>query len=262
MQSSEQLDQLATAMAGFQADMGTVPKEREVDTGKYKYNYADLSDIIEAAKDHIKKHGLSVTQGVGFLIRETDGATIHTISTRVMHTSGQWIESEMVIPHLGDIRALGSSITYGRRYAWCAAMGIVSDMDDDGSLAVAAFGEEAAKRRQTSPPAGSTSTRGARAATTPDAGASEGETNGNGPAKMTAKNRNALVRHLAQLDPPVRGDDVIKKVRALLNISKPNDLKAITDLNAEQGRKLFDTLGIADIVRGGPRPEIGADAAE
>jgi hypothetical protein len=254
MQSSPELNELAAALAGFQADMGAVPKlhDAKIPTksgGEFTYSYADLADIIDAAKPHKQKHGLAVFQGVGYFVRETDGAIIHTITTRVMHTSGQWIESEMVIPHLGDIRALGSSITYGRRYSECAALGIVSDMDDDGQLAVDAYGENSSRVRTQSAPPSSTSTKGAKrdAAESGEvgperAGWAAGNSNGNGAVGMKAKDRNTLIRWLANLDPPVRGDGpVLAKLRALLN---DDSLEAVAKLTEEQGAKLFETLGI------------------
>jgi hypothetical protein len=253
MESSPQLNEIAAALAAFQAEMPVVSKNHTAEiptkSGKtYEYSYADLADIIEEAKPHKQKNGLSVFQGVGYSVLD-NGQVLHTITTRVLHTSGQWIESTMVIPHLGDIRSLGSSITYGRRYSECAALGIVSDVDDDAELATSAGSNSNA----TAPPSGSTSTRGRRPST-----GDEPESNGNGSAPetgelMTAKNRNALVRHLSQLDPPVRGEAVVKKVQSVLN---DKTIREITSLTAAQGRDLFDKLGIVDVVRGGPRPDI------
>ena len=134
MRSSEQIDQLADALCKAQAEFPTIPKlhQAKIPTkngGEYRYNYADLSDTVDAARPVLEKHGLAVAQMPGF-----DGHDL--LSTRVMHSSGQWIEDDMRLFLTADSpQAQGSAITYARRYAYCAALGIVADEDDDGASA-------------------------------------------------------------------------------------------------------------------------------
>jgi hypothetical protein len=75
-------------------------------------------------------NGLSVTQLLG-------GAPAEhiTIKTTLMHVSGQYISSEVAIPQLqskqmNNCQAAGASISYFRRYAYQAILGLSSDDND------------------------------------------------------------------------------------------------------------------------------------
>jgi hypothetical protein len=131
MEMSPDIAELAAALAGFQGEMAPVAKT--ADNPFFKSKYADLASIVEAASPLASKHGLSVMQMPGW-----DGDN-HTLSTVVLHTSGQWVRSEMVLMlPKQDPQGQGSALTYGRRYAYCAALGVVADADDDGNAAVSA----------------------------------------------------------------------------------------------------------------------------
>ena len=120
---SDEVNHLAAALVAFQAEMGTVPKGST--NPFFKSTYASLADCVKTATPVATKHGLAVTQhpGIGYL------------TTRLWHTSGQWIEedSELVVGKEHDSQARGSGITYARRYDYCATLGIVADEDDDGN---------------------------------------------------------------------------------------------------------------------------------
>lgn len=137
MLQSDQINELAKALAAFQADMPVVAKTHtaKIKTrtgGEYSYSYADLADTVAAAAPLASKHGLSVTQ----MPTWADG--IDVLTTRVMHASGQWLESTMRLFLSEETpQAHGSAITYARRYGYCAALGIVADEDDDGAAAQA-----------------------------------------------------------------------------------------------------------------------------
>lgn len=122
---STDVNHLAAALVAFQSEMGTVPKGST--NPFFKSHYADLADCVKTASPIATKHGLAVTQhpGIGYL------------TTRLWHSSGQWIEedSELAISKEHDSQARGSAITYSRRYDYCAALGIVADEDDDGNAA-------------------------------------------------------------------------------------------------------------------------------
>lgn len=123
---SEEVNHLAAALVAFQAEMGAVPKGSV--NPFFKSTYADLADCVKTAAPVATKHGIAVTQhpGIGYL------------TTRLWHSSGQWIEedSELAISKEHDSQARGSAITYSRRYDYCAALGIVADQDDDGEAAM------------------------------------------------------------------------------------------------------------------------------
>jgi len=127
MRTSEQIDQLAAALALAAADIR--PAIKDANNPAFNSKYADLGAVFDAAKPALTKHGLAVVQ----MPEHSDDALLH-LTTRVMHKSGQWVEGTMSIP-VGKVNAhgYGSAITYARRYAFSAALGIVADEDDDGN---------------------------------------------------------------------------------------------------------------------------------
>ena len=137
--SSDELNELAKALSAAQGEFPAIPKSH---TGKiqgegkrgayeYTYHYADLADTVAAAQPILTTHGLSVAQ-----FPEYDGVGEDLLTTRVMHESGQWLESSMrLLMAKQDPQGQGSAVTYARRYSYCAALGIVADEDDDGAAA-------------------------------------------------------------------------------------------------------------------------------
>lgn len=105
----------------------TIPTKKG---GEYEYTYAALPDVLEAVKSVLEKNGLAVAQSVA-----GDERSI-AVETRIYHNAGH-VESfgPLVLPSGGDARAAGSAITYARRYALCAALGLAPDEDDDGAQA-------------------------------------------------------------------------------------------------------------------------------
>lgn len=138
MRTSEQLNELASALAKAQGLIEAAPKDK--DNPFFKSRYADLSSIWNACRTSLSKNGLTVSQGF-----EPSGSEAVRISTRLMHTSGQWMESVLdLMPKDPSPQAVGSCITYGRRYALAAIVGVVTDEDDDGNQA---SGHKAALRQ-------------------------------------------------------------------------------------------------------------------
>lgn len=131
MEKSESIDQLATALSKFQGELNqpSLNSTVEVKTrtgGSYKFKYADLSECKKAANKPLSNNGLSVAQLI-----EDD----YSICTMLLHASGQWISSRVKIPATEQgAQAIGSAITYAKRYAFCAILGIVADDDEDGNL--------------------------------------------------------------------------------------------------------------------------------
>ncbi len=135
MKTSEALNELAAALAKAQGEIRNPGKDKtatvEMKTGgKYTYQYGDLAGITDALRKPFADNGLCHVQFVS-----NDPGEVH-ITTRIMHASGQWIESSMTMP-VSDHRpqTLGSAVTYGRRYSLGALAGIASEQDDDGAAA-------------------------------------------------------------------------------------------------------------------------------
>lgn len=128
MKQSEQIDKLAQALCKAQSAMGGAVKDSA--NPFFKSKYADLGSVVKAVKEPFADNGLSYVQ---FPVATERGVGV---TTRLMHTSGQWLESEYVLPIVKpDPQAAGSAITYARRYALQAIAGIPT-ADDDAEAAM------------------------------------------------------------------------------------------------------------------------------
>ncbi len=128
MKQSTELDQIAKALSIAQGQMSNAIKDS--DNPFFKSKYADLTSVWDACREPLSKNGLSVTQILD--LRETGGLVLHST---LLHSSGQWITSTMpVTPTKNDPQGMGSAITYCRRFALAALVG-VSPEDDDGNHA-------------------------------------------------------------------------------------------------------------------------------
>lgn len=126
MRTSDQLDQLATALAAAQAEMKNATLNKV--NPHFKSKYADLAQIRDAVTPALAKHGIAVAQGTD----TTDGGIV--VVTRLLHKSGQWMESRFPISY-DKPQAMGSAYTYARRYSLSAMCAISADEDDDANAA-------------------------------------------------------------------------------------------------------------------------------
>lgn len=127
IRTSEKIENLAEALAKFQSECPVVSFDS---TNPFlKNKYASLSAIIQATKPALSAAGLSVLQFV----------TQEGLCTRIMHKSGEWIESTAPMLEITEekgkstAQVYGSIISYLRRYTYSAALGIVADEDTDGN---------------------------------------------------------------------------------------------------------------------------------
>lgn len=131
MNKSESIKNIAKALAAFQNEVKNPANTAE--NPYFKSKYAPLNEILNDVRPLLAKHGLSVIQSTG-----GDGNNI-VITTLIMHESGEWIESEPLVLEsdtkkgISKVQAAGSAITYGRRYALSAMLGISSEDDTDGN---------------------------------------------------------------------------------------------------------------------------------
>lgn len=131
MNQSSEIKDLAGALVKAQAQLK--PASKDGMNPHFKSPYATLQSVWGVARAALTPNGLAVSQ----TFTATDGDTL-AISTTLMHTSGQWIGGTLTIkPTKADPQGIGSAITYGRRYALAAILGIVADEDDDGNAASA-----------------------------------------------------------------------------------------------------------------------------
>ena len=128
MNKSESIKELATALSKFQGKMLTAHKGS--DNPFFKSKYADLAEVVKTATPGLAECGLSVSQLVG---ANEQGTTLTTI---LMHSSGDFISSEMpLLISKQDAQGQGSALTYARRYSYMSIIGMVADEDDDGHKA-------------------------------------------------------------------------------------------------------------------------------
>ena len=135
MEKSEQINELATALSKAQGVI--IPASKDADNPFFKSKYADLASVWEVAREPLYKNGLAIIQ-----LPSADG-NIVTLKTLLTHSSGQFISSDLtMVAKDASPQAIGSCITYLRRYSLSAVVGIASEIDDDGNSATPAKGEK------------------------------------------------------------------------------------------------------------------------
>ena len=125
MMTSENICDIATALSQCQGEMGGA--EKGADNPFFNSKYADITSVLKAIKEPLANNGLSFVQMP--VHHENEAGVI----TRLMHTSGQWIESTLWLPvGKADAQGVGAAITYARRYALQSILGVPA-ADDDGN---------------------------------------------------------------------------------------------------------------------------------
>lgn len=121
------INELAGALAKAQGQMEGAKKDMA--NPFFKSKYADLASVWEAARKPLSDNGLAV-------IQTTNGdCEVVTVITTLFHSSGQWIRGTLKMrPSKLDPQGIGSCLTYARRYALAAMVGIAPE-DDDGNAA-------------------------------------------------------------------------------------------------------------------------------
>ena len=123
--NKQKMKNLIKSLSAFQNECPIIHK----DTKGHNYTYADLPQIFSTINPLMKKHGLCFSQ-----LLENDG-----IRTILFHVeSGEQLESFTLIPKvklgsMNDYQAYGSGVTYFRRYAISAILGLVTDKDTDAA---------------------------------------------------------------------------------------------------------------------------------
>jgi hypothetical protein len=120
---------LAAALSEAQAAFPAIPRDKEVTVqtktgGTYTFKYAPLEVILAAVRKPLTDNGLALVQTFD------DGDLVTTL----FHKDGGAVSGRLGLPEAGTMQALGSAITYLRRYSVVAILGIATEEDDDGNL--------------------------------------------------------------------------------------------------------------------------------
>lgn len=140
MKTSEAVSEISKAFAAMQSELK--PASKDAVNPAFKSKYADLAAIWDACRDPLSRNGLFVGQDV------TSEPKRVSVTTRVMHVSGQWFEfGPFSVPvEKETAHGLGSATSYAKRYALSAALGVVAENDDDGNEASSRSSQSVAQR--------------------------------------------------------------------------------------------------------------------
>ena len=140
MNKSETIKEIATALSKAQGEFLNAKKDKI--NPFFEKNYAGLSSLWDACRLALSKNGLALVQGPS--VNESHV----TINTLLMHNSGEWIESELILnAGKSTPQSVGSAITYARRYSLAAMLGLVADDDDDGNEASKEVGKKQQEKK-------------------------------------------------------------------------------------------------------------------
>lgn len=140
---------IAEALVAFQSDIPIPTKDSSADTGKYSYDYASLDKLTPMIFAKLSAVGIAYTAAP--TIRE-DG--LFVLRAQLLHTSGEYVTGDYPLGSPSNpAQAIGSAITYARRYALLSLTGVApTGDDDDGAGASAAQAAAPAQEKATPPP--------------------------------------------------------------------------------------------------------------
>jgi hypothetical protein len=131
---SESISELATALAEARKSFAPFGKGHTAKVtsvkGSYEYKYGDLADLFDATTPALSAQGLTISQWPDL---DDDGRFV--LVTWLLHKSGQWMRGRYPLNTYERPQEQGSALTYAKRYAAGAVLGISSEADDDGAAA-------------------------------------------------------------------------------------------------------------------------------
>lgn len=139
METSTEIAELATALAKAQGEIEGATKDSA--NPFFKSKYADLASVWDACRKPLSNHGLAVVQSPSVEVPSPDGHSAMTavaiilprvsVETLLLHSSGQWMKNIVSALAKEDApQAIGSCITYLRRYALQSVVGVAPEDDD------------------------------------------------------------------------------------------------------------------------------------
>jgi len=130
---SDTITAFSLAFVAAQSEMAGAKKTSK--NPHFRSTYADLASVLEAVIPPLNKHGIAVLQFPSF---DKDTALV-SVETRLLHKSGEWMGGtcSAAPKDARNVQAIGSTITYLKRYGLQSLTGCPSE-DDDGNSASAA----------------------------------------------------------------------------------------------------------------------------
>ena len=128
MNRSETITEIAKALAKFQSEVSDPNRTKE--NVFLKSKYVTLDSLLQAVRPVLANNGLS------FLQVPFTGADVVSVTTMLLHESGEWLESDpFTLPLMKkDPQGVGSVVTYARRYSLSSILGVAWDEDDDAQI--------------------------------------------------------------------------------------------------------------------------------
>jgi len=125
MNRSETITEIAKALAKFQSEVSDPNRTKE--NAFLKSKYVTLDSLLQAVRPVLANNGLS------FLQVPFTGTDVVSVTTMLLHESGEWLESDpLTLPLMKkDPQGVGSVVTYARRYSLSSILGVAWDEDDD-----------------------------------------------------------------------------------------------------------------------------------
>jgi len=146
MITSEQINELAAALAAAQGEFPPIPKDCTAkivtkNNGTYSFRYADLDTVLSTVRPVLSRHGLALVVDIQTVKNET-GERAMQATTRLIHSSGQWMQTTGLAIAIDPdayakqpAQSSGSAATYATRYAVEALLSIRATDDQDGAEA-------------------------------------------------------------------------------------------------------------------------------
>jgi hypothetical protein len=133
MNRSDSLAKLAPALLKAQRNMGVALKDSK--NPFFKSNFANLNSVIDASVPVLNEQGIVVLQTPTTVGLDSSLGAKYVLQTILLHESGEYITSEtdIVAGKANDPQALGSAISYARRYGLQSTVTLKAEDDDSES---------------------------------------------------------------------------------------------------------------------------------
>lgn len=147
---------LFEALAKAQAEFVEMERDAQVSFDKRMFKYATLAEVLSSVRPALNKHGLA-------LLQPFDGDKVVTI----LAFGASRLEVDAPLPNWKDVQALGSALTYVKRYQLKSLLGVNDGEDDDGNGSVGSD-RKPEPRKLAQPPAAAERPKANADGTTPE----------------------------------------------------------------------------------------------